>query len=411
MAEFDPDKFLGKKQGFDPDAYLKTPADIYLSREKEPQREAATRAGMESVGRALAVPGDVLKTAIAQDPRLKALVGGQVPVEDTLRAIQGKGPGGSEYLKRAGVESEKLRNVWGTGLDIGSDIVANQALGSGLSRGMQATGEWLYKLPFRKIDRTLLKQGAKPVSEIFLKEGKVPLTKSGIFDTSEDLLKKISDQRQKIISGVADKKTVGNWEAALRKADEYVLELKQSGSAAKREFAPKFEKMIEAQKTIDVEPGIKQLIEAKTGIGETLPKSAFGQTALPDVEERFFKKMAGGLQKESEAVAEAAIPGQGRALSESNKQIQSLLGARPYAESQALVESGLLPVTQVDLALLAVSPQAAAAKQFGKVMRAPGAYTVPGKLLQKTGQYGETLSPYLAPVPSVWDRINLGVKQ
>ncbi len=274
-------------------------------------------------------------------------------------------------------------------LGVLGDYIAAEGAGSAL----KSLGGTLQKLPYRRADRLAAQVGAAPLSEVMAEYGAAPITKEGIYEQAQRILGKVSSARAKTVEDVAKTGATGSMDSALQDARNFLGGVQNSGSAVERKFSPKFEQMITDQAAINPEggPGINQILEAKTGMGSTIPKSAFGESAVTPLENRFRKAFAGGFKKESEALANRALPG--NQLSKQNSQIQTLLSTIPDVERKAILESGRLPVTQIDAALLGADPSLYIAKNLGRLAHLPGAQIYGGKALSGIGN----VLPYAVP--------------
>lgn len=289
-----------------------------------------------------------------------------------------------EELGRPGKPEAPLALSGRGALSLVGDFIA----GKGVGTAMEKLGGVLKRVPYMKADRIAAKTGAAPLSAVMEKYGAAPLTKEGIYREAQNVLEKASKARAGTIDEIAATGATGSADNALKDARSFVDDLRTSGSAEDRKFVPKFEKMIEEQAAITSTPSIKELLQAKTGVGRAIPKGAFGESSIPGTEAQFRKAFAGGFKKESEAFGEL-----GKRLSGENKEIQTLLSTIPEAERAAVIESGKLPVTQVDTLLLGADPSLYLAKNLGRAWQLPGVPIYTGKALSGAGKalpYGVT---------------------
>ena len=250
-----------------------------------------------------------------------------------------------ELLKKLGKEltSARAKNIalQTANVAVNPFEVATTALGRGVYQG-----------PFLSADVAAAERGAKPLSSAAWKKN--------IWGTRKGMEKQFGKQAEEALAtrgAILD--TVGqnvegiDYNRAFSKAAKIADDVEKAGelSAAKdiRTMANEYKEAGEELMGAGV-PEWSQVVETqKQLLSEKLPDSAYkssGRAKGPIQQAR--KSMAGGLKKEIELAAEAAIPGGGQALRESNDLLRTLLSSKKAREVVARVEGRRPRLTQLE---------------------------------------------------------------
>lgn len=350
------------------------------------------------------VPGTGLASGTLETG--KALTGKALTFSPTNAALGAAGVPNAPMDESAAKVARKLPRGIGAGFSFleksgvtpktAMSMIGDYLLGRGAGAGIEKAGNAIGSLPVRKINRELKRVGATPVDPQVIKKA---LSKEDVFEALRGELGKKTAQRQALVKEIADTGVTGTMDAALAKSRGFMDDIAKNGSQLEMNYLPKFKEMVEGEAKLGNTAGIERILRTKTAVGKTVPKGAFGQTAVSQLEDDFAKTMAQGLKEESEAIASRAIPDGGKKLALVNDEIRTYLASLPQAERAAIVESGKLPLTQIDALLLGIDPSTYLAKNLGRLAGTVGAATQTGRALRLGGK----AMPYALPSVNAWD--------
>lgn len=445
--QFDPNKPFeaGDKPAFDPNAAFQTTDSI--------PKPGALDTALDLGRRALDYTGGAVRTGVAgtvgQIPAYFNDKPSPVHVKDLVETLKGNAPNSDTYLDRMGVPpGDKMymgnsifgnpmvntpREAVGGGLDMLSQYGGTKALGS-LLKGV---GKSTFAKAFSKADEVLATQNKEPLSQIMWEEGKTPLTKGQVYNSVDDLIPKVSAERNVLEAPVMDSVVTANGNSYLDKVKSRINELKGSGYQPTRDQASAFEKLVAQQEALGARPEVpatpgsaatmekvavgsdasgapiyenrvlspavqgspgapaqpapnyQQLKEITQGTGKS---TNFGNTT--GTENELYKLLGGGARAESYNVANQFQPGLGEDIAAKNARISSLLSILPKAEREAIVAAGKHNITQIDALLAIADPHLEAAKMGGKLIGSTGAKTVTGRAMYGVGNTLGGVAPY-----------------
>lgn len=365
------------------------------------QALSAGGTALDVAGRTLDYPGGLVRTGLAG--AAGALAGNPdiVKPEDLKNAVKGKAPSSAEYLTRLGVPEGGSLNLPGLGkvttrgaaglaLDIATDPLTALSklvkevpyigkLINAPGRAMEAAGEATYK--------SALPKGAEAVGDVLIQEG-APIGGAATIAKKVD---DISGTMGKLRQGMYDKATelgvtvdtaypLKNAEAVLAK-----MERDPGLKPAASELRDLLERYKSAGKI-----SVDQMSEWKTGLYDSLPKSAWGANGkLKGTSQQFRAALASDFRQ---AIAEAgnkAEKGLGDSINAVNEKWGTLLDATKPLDKAAAGSGGGKLGQMIDGAVLATgNVKALALKKAYDVATSPAARTAIGKALMEAGRKG-----------------------
>jgi hypothetical protein len=368
--------------------------------------------GLDGAGRVLDAAGGGVRTALtgAAD-----LAGGAVGMDPDLyregdwdRALQGRAPGGSEILQRAGMDPGLKNSALGMGIDIATDpltylsfggsaagkaakagraltaseelaqrlakVTGVEAAQKGISAVTEPVGKWIYKnsKALAEADQKLAEYGKKPLSDILL-DNKVWGTAKTIEEKTDALAKAAIDQRNGLLAQAQKSGVKLPPEVVFQKAEEKAAKLLASESVDSRQAGKLLMERLEEVKSAMPEGGFTPMgaQEVKTDVYRGLGGKAYkegrpitGSESLIQGE----KALGRGLKEAQEAAVDQATGKVGE-LKKLNETYGQLVTPADMLEKNVRQQVRSSPITTVDAMSLWASPWLLAAKKGGDLSK------------------------------------------
>lgn len=385
--------------------------------------------------RALDYAGGVGRYAASGYADLARAAQGQEPIgrpEDLQRVLQGQAPTTSEYLERSGagkMGSAQIpftdmevtgRDVVGFAGDVALDPLTYASLGASavgklgkagkaaeaaltpMARGVEKTGEKVYKSAFKNVDKHLADTGTKPLSEVMLKEGAPTGNLKATQDfTVNELMPKYDAQRQALYSQVDEAGATVDPFYAQEKARDVIQ--KMQNDPGLRDKAADLGKFVD--KYAEEGPvSVGQMSEWKTNLYNALPDSAFrvtesGGKQLSNWGKKVQKALSSGFKEQIERAGDFVQPGLGKEIDKVNESWGAVIQSqKPLAREVKKAETKNM-LTQVDAmmggAMLAdpiMFGGGLAAKKTVQAASTPRGRTNIGKAMQSAAPWVDPLA-------------------
>lgn len=302
-----------------------------------------------------------LKKGGLLDPTTRGVVGfiGDVALDPMTYLTMGINPA----LKAAAKTSAAAK---------AADIALNP-----LAKGIEATGENIFKSGLKKIDTRAIEKGGEAVSPYMLEQG-VWGTLPTVQKKMNERLANLGEQRAALYKDIPA--TVNPSEASAP-ALEYLSKLE-----ANPYMAPKVQEGLDYLSLANKPMSLEQASKVKSELYDTLPASMFDPLGKPtNMGKELNKNLSQGYRQEIINSAEAAKPGSGEAIDKINQEMGAYLGAQKPLRSELAKDARKDAQTQVDFMTM-FEPAIWGLKQTGKVVNATAPRTGAGLLLNRAGQ-------------------------